>query len=143
MHACRIMHANLCRLMHACQLLLMRACVRRAYCKKMPDQFRVKKLCLVKCTCLKAYFLVYLRPAVHAYRQYYSIRTRVQTVSLNPYSCTCGMTPFVHVYTPDGSTRTAVQPASLHRPAAYIFSSMCSSIMGGFMPSGQGVVENY
>ena len=42
-----------------------------------------------------------------------SIRTHVQTVPLNPYSCTGGMTPSVQMYTPDGSTRTAVQPASL------------------------------
>jgi hypothetical protein len=41
------------------------------------------------------------------------IRTHVQAVPLNPYSCTGGMTPSVQMYTPDGSTRTTVQPASV------------------------------
>jgi hypothetical protein len=50
---------------------------------------------------------------VRAYRQYYSIRTHVQTVPLNPYSCTGGMTPSVQMYTPEGSTCTSVQPASV------------------------------
>ena len=43
----------------------------------------------------------------------YTACTRVQTVSLDPYSCTGEMTPSIQVYTPDESTRTAVQPASL------------------------------
>jgi hypothetical protein len=43
----------------------------------------------------------------------YTACTRVQTVPLDPYSCTCEMTPSIQVYTPDKSTRTAVQPASL------------------------------
>jgi hypothetical protein len=51
--------------------------------------------------------------AIKAYFLLYTTCTHVQTVSLNPYSCTGGMTPSVHVYTPDGLTRTAVQPASL------------------------------
>ena len=43
----------------------------------------------------------------------YTACTRVQTVPLDPYSCTGEMTPSIQVYTPDESTRTAVQPASL------------------------------
>ena len=43
----------------------------------------------------------------------YTACTRVQTVSLDPYSCTGEMTPSIQVYTPDESTRTAVQPASV------------------------------
>jgi hypothetical protein len=54
MHPCRLIHAGPCMPVHSCQLLLMRACARRAYCKKMPGQFRVKKLWLAKCTCLNS-----------------------------------------------------------------------------------------
>jgi hypothetical protein len=43
----------------------------------------------------------------------YTACTRVQTVSLDLYSCTGEMTPSIQVHTPDESTRTAVQPASL------------------------------
>ena len=43
----------------------------------------------------------------------YTACTRVQTVPLDPYSCTGEMTPSIQVYTPDESTRTAVHPASL------------------------------
>ena len=43
----------------------------------------------------------------------YTACTRVQTVSLDPYSCTGEMTPSIQVYTPDESTRAAVQLASL------------------------------
>jgi hypothetical protein len=43
----------------------------------------------------------------------YTACTRVQTVSLDPYSCTGEVTPSIQVYTPDESTRAAVQPASL------------------------------
>jgi hypothetical protein len=49
-HACRSMHTG------SCQLLLMRACAQRAYCKKMPGQFRVKKLWLAKRTYLNKVF---------------------------------------------------------------------------------------
>ena len=52
--------------------------------------------------------------AISPYFLLYTACTRVHNVSLNPYSCTGGMTPFVQVYTLDGSTRTSVQPASLH-----------------------------
>ena len=46
-------HAGPCMFIHASCMLLMRACARRAYCKKkMPGQFRVKKVWLVKCTVL-------------------------------------------------------------------------------------------
>jgi hypothetical protein len=49
---------------------------------------------------IKAYFLVLIRiRLVHAYRQYYSIRTHVHAVPLNPYNCTGGMTPSVQMYT--------------------------------------------
>jgi hypothetical protein len=40
---------------HSCQLLLMRAYAWRVYCKNA-GQFRVKKLWLAKCTCLKYTF---------------------------------------------------------------------------------------
>ena len=43
----------------------------------------------------------------------YTACTRVQTVSLDLYSCTGEMTPSIQVYTPDESTRAAIQPASL------------------------------
>jgi hypothetical protein len=47
--------------------------------------------------------------------------------------------------------RNALETVELHisnafsndQPPVYIFSLMCSSIMGGFMASGQGVVEHY
>jgi hypothetical protein len=59
---------------------------------------------------IKAYFLVLTTcTRVHIVL----LHSYIQTVPLNPYSCTSGMTPSVQMYTPNGSTRTHVQPASL------------------------------
>jgi hypothetical protein len=51
--------------------------------------------------------------AIKVYFSLHTACTRVQTVSLDPHSCTGEMSPSVQVYTPDESTSTAVHSASL------------------------------
>jgi hypothetical protein len=56
----------------------------------------------------------------------YTTCTRVQTVSLNPYSCTGEMTPSIQVYTPDGLTRPSTHPTTLHM-YSYECRAMCTA----------------
>jgi hypothetical protein len=66
-HACRFMHAGSCMPVHASCCWCVRAHGARTV--KMPGQFRVKKVWLAKCTCLKFSMFVYLNLAIYCVAQ--------------------------------------------------------------------------